>query len=281
MTISFCQKNYTVSMSAPHIRHGILPELSATLYRHWPPPSPLVVATAALKAWVTSLNRRGVGSFFMAAFQSSIILSVTLIVSVVFWDFAVAFWPSSSPSSLSLKLASYSTCKTCQCEDLFPKRELINSHARSWSTSNADGNLWYFFSSSSSELSVSSKFRSVWSFCCRNLKNSGSLSCNLDSCSLCAEALPFFFTLLLRLKKKKNTYYHISDNTEKVNDRQQRTHILDAEDFTSFFLVFLLSPFCFGVSSSESPSLAESSSPDSRNSSTVRSSNFLTKKTAV
>lgn len=34
----------------PQNKHEVVPELSATLYRHWPPPSPLVVATAALKA---------------------------------------------------------------------------------------------------------------------------------------------------------------------------------------------------------------------------------------
>lgn len=94
-------------ISAPHIKHSVIPELSATLYRHRPPPSPLVVATAALKAWVTSLKRRGVGSFFMATFQSSIILSVTLTVSTAFLDFFKAFWLSSSASSLSLLLASY------------------------------------------------------------------------------------------------------------------------------------------------------------------------------
>lgn len=85
--------------TAAYIKHDIPPELSATLYLHWAPPSPLVVATAALKAWVTSLKTRSVGSFFMAAFQSSTILSVTLIVSDPFLDFFEAFWPSSSSSS--------------------------------------------------------------------------------------------------------------------------------------------------------------------------------------
>lgn len=68
--------------------------------------------------------------------------------------------------------------------------------ARSQFTSSADGNVWYFASSSSSELSSSLKFRSDLSFCCKNLKNSGSLLFNLESCSLCSEALPFFLPSL-------------------------------------------------------------------------------------
>lgn len=96
-----------MDFTAAYIKHEILPELSATLYLHWLPPSPLVVATAALKAWVTSLKTRSVGSFFMAAFQSSTILSVTLIVSDPFLHFFEAFWPSlSSSSSSSSSLAS-------------------------------------------------------------------------------------------------------------------------------------------------------------------------------
>lgn len=89
----------------------VVPELSATLYRHSPPPSPLVVATAALKAWVTSLKRRAVGSFCKAAFQSSTILSVTLIASADFLDFFESFWPSSS--TLSSSLASYKQRNMC------------------------------------------------------------------------------------------------------------------------------------------------------------------------
>lgn len=181
-------------MTAPHNKHVVVPELSDTLYRHRLTPSPLVVATAALKAWVISLKRRGVGSFLMAAFHSSIILSVTLIASATFLDFFEAFGPFSSSSSLSLQLASY--IQNTLVWRFIPRRELASSHTSIWPTSSADGNLWYFFSSSSSELSVSSKFRSVWSFCCRNLKNSGSLLFNLESCSLCSEALPFFFTSL-------------------------------------------------------------------------------------
>lgn len=70
------------------------------------------------------------------------------------------------------------------------------SYTRSQFTSSADGNLWYFASSSSSELSSSLKFKSDLSFCCKNLKNSGSLLFNLESCSLCSEALPFFLPSL-------------------------------------------------------------------------------------
>lgn len=46
-----------------------------------------------------------------------------------------------------------------------------NSHQKVSSplTSSLDGSLWYPLSSSSSELSVSSKFKSAWSFSCRNL----------------------------------------------------------------------------------------------------------------
>lgn len=95
--ISFKGTDFT----AASVQHEILPELSATLYLHWLPPSPLVVATAALKAWVTSLKSRSVGSFFMAALQSSTIFSVTLIVSDPFLDFFEAFWSSSSSSSLA------------------------------------------------------------------------------------------------------------------------------------------------------------------------------------
>lgn len=107
-------------MTAPHI-----PELSATLYRHRLAPSPLVVATAALKAWVTSLKRRGVGSFLIAAFHSSIILSVTLIASLPFLDFFDSFGPLSSSSSLSLQLASY--MQNTLVWKFIPRRELAYS----------------------------------------------------------------------------------------------------------------------------------------------------------
>lgn len=75
-------------------------------------------------------------------------------------------------------------------------RDVHYSCTRSQFTSSADGNLWNFASSSSSELSSSLKLSSDLSFCCKNLKNSGSLLFNLDSCSLCSEALPFFLPSL-------------------------------------------------------------------------------------
>lgn len=97
-----CKSVGWIGFNANDISYDILPELSATLYLHWLPPSPLVVATAALKAWVTSLKTRSVGSFFMAAFQSSTILSVTLMASAPFLDFFEVGWSSASSSSSSL-----------------------------------------------------------------------------------------------------------------------------------------------------------------------------------
>lgn len=154
-------------------------------------------------------------------------------------------------------------------------------------TSSAVGNLWYFFSSSSSELSVSSKFSRVWSFCCKNLKNSGSLFFNRDSCSLCSEALPFFFASLKKWNKHMqlplDIYFillsHRWLSVTRIIVQFQNTHMTAEADLSFFLLIFLLSPFCLGASSWQPSSPSESMSPDWRNSSNERSSSFLAKVT--